>query len=74
MAHSHTCSVPGQNDRPIQNTVAYKSLIIPYFHQILDSIFLSTCSLSIRTGCFYMHLINRGPYLSESRHGQKWSQ
>ncbi len=31
-------------------SIAYKSIIMLYYHQILDSIFLSTCFLSFRTG------------------------
>ncbi len=41
-------------------TISYESLILLYYHQILDSFFLSTCFLSFKTYCFfYLHLINR---------------
>jgi len=42
----NTCGIPGQK-WPIKKTTTYKSLIIPYFHPILASIFLSTGSLSM---------------------------
>jgi len=52
---------------PVKNNwstkIAYKSLVMLYYHPILDSIFLSTCFLSVTTFLyfyFYLHLINRG--------------
>ncbi len=49
-------------------TTAYKSVIMLYYHLILDSFFLSTCFLLFRTGfVYYLHLINRRPHLSEPR-------
>ncbi len=54
-------------------TTAYKSVIMLYYHQILDSIFLSTCFLSFRTGFVFLFAsVNRRPYLSESRHLLFW--
>ncbi len=35
-------------------SIAYKSVIMLYYHQILDSIFLSTCFLSFRTGFVFL--------------------
>ncbi len=43
---------------PVKNdglrSIAYKSVIMLYYHQILDSIFLSTCFLSFRTGFVFL--------------------
>ncbi len=35
-------------------SIAYKSVIMLYYHQILDSIFLSSCFLSFRTGFVFL--------------------
>ncbi len=43
---------PVKNDRTAINF--YKSVIMLYYHQILDLIFLSTCFLSFRTGFVFL--------------------
>ncbi len=49
------CSVPVTLvGVPGLQTTAYKSLIMLYYHQILDSIFLSTCFLSLWTGFVFL--------------------
>jgi len=40
----------------------YTSLIMLYYHQILDSIYLSTCFLSIRILYFSLELIDLMPH------------
>ncbi len=35
-------------------SISYKSVIMLYYHQILDLIFLSTCFLSFRTGFVFL--------------------
>ncbi len=43
---------PVKNDRTLIN--CYKSVIMLYYHQILDLIFLSTCFISFRTGFVFL--------------------
>ncbi len=49
----NTCGVPSQK-MPGAQKIAYKSLVVQYYHLILVSIFLSACFLSIRTGFVFM--------------------
>uniref|UniRef100_A0A671PH97 Transmembrane protein 255B n=1 Tax=Sinocyclocheilus anshuiensis TaxID=1608454 RepID=A0A671PH97_9TELE len=44
------------NDHPLK--IAYKFVIMLYYHQILDSIFLPTCFLSAQVLYFFLELIN----------------
>ncbi len=50
-------------------SIAYKSVIMLYYHQILDSFFCQLVFFHLGLVlCFYLHPFNRRPYLSESRH------
>ncbi len=57
--------LPDKND-PAQK-MSYKSLIMIYYQQILDSIFLANIFFHLGLVlCLYLQLINHRPNLSES--------
>ncbi len=50
-------------------SISYKSVIMLYYHQLLDLIFCQLVFFHLGLVlCFYLHLINRKPHLSESRY------